>query len=102
MHSAQTVHENNKMAVGTISPHVPKSQWGKLIAFSMFTHIANCSPVLPKPTTRGWTSTVGNEVAQILGRASEKRAGLRAARGDVGVYKEAGQEPYQCPLAEDG
>ena len=102
MHSAQTVHENNKMAVGMISPYMPKSQWGKPIAFSVFTHVANCSPVLPKPATTGWKSTASNEVAQILWRANEKRAGLGAARGDVGVYKEAGQEPCQCSLAEDG
>lgn len=81
---------------------MPTSQWGKPIAFSVFTHTANCSPVLPKPATTGWKSTAGNEAAQILWRASEKGAGLGAARGDVGVYEEAGQEPCQCPLAEDG
>jgi len=69
---------------------------------AIFIHIADCSPFLPNLATRGWKSTPSNKAAQILWRASEKRARLGTLRGDAGVCKEAGQECCQCPFAEDG
>lgn len=80
--------KNNKLAVGTIPLHVPKSQQGKLTAFSVFTH----SSVLPKPARTGWKSTTRNELHRSRGR-QDRTGRLGPARGDGGCTKKKGSSP---------
>lgn len=100
LHLAQTTHEHNRTAVGTIPPHRPKSS-GKTQWLSLCLPIEQTAAQLFPNLQQRDEEHSWQHRSQNTKRARENRTGLRAVQGDVHEFKEAEQEPCQCPLAED-